>query len=272
MSPNRPEASKADAIQLLLHLFGDVADTMDLLAPEGWEQSPLYCLCHPTLEQVYRETIDLHNNINQLLKKKEPAPTLEEVAAEEHTERPCFPRDELLQLLGECAWNIFSNNHSVAGPGGEEYKLGSFRGSGRFIAEFINQHYPSERTSYDYIDFYCAGWFHHRRADLTQVYALLFGRLREQGCNWVYSFPRIQVIDLEQKQESEPKNPESYNPEKAMQEELEREERKKQSDKLRRRLDEAYEEAREKAKFEPPPEIVAAYRQVYGRWPEGWEE
>jgi len=242
---------------------------MNQLAPEGWENSPYYRLQHPTVEQLYQESTDFHKSINQLLKESEPPPTREEIEAD-YEERPCYPRDELLQLLGECVWNIFSNNHSVIGQEGEEYNLGSFRGSGRFIAEFINQQYPFERIVYDYLDFYCAGWAHHDRADLTPVYALFFQRLRERSCDWVYSFPRTYLVDLSQKEEEAGNDIEEYNPEEAMRRDMERRERHKEVEDFRRELDEGNEEAKEKAKYEPPPEIIRAYRQVYKKWPEGW--
>lgn len=269
MNIQRPEAGHTEAIQLLLNLFGNEEATMAQLAPEGWENSPYYRLQHPTVDQLYLESIDFHNNANQLLKKDESPPTREEIEAD-YEERLCHPRDELLQLLGECVWNIFSNNHSVIGPEGEEYNLGSFRGSGRFIADFINRHYPSDRIAYDYLDFYCAGWAHHDRADLTPVYALLFQRLRERFCDWVYSFPRTYLIDLGQKKEDVSDDTERYNPEEAMRKDLERKERQKEVDDFRRELEEGYEEAKEEAKYELPPAIIRAYREVYGKWPEGW--
>jgi hypothetical protein len=35
-------------------------------------------------------------------------------------------------------------------------------------------------------------------------------------------------------------------------------------------LDKAYAESVEEARNSPPPRTVEAYRQVYGRWPNGW--
>jgi hypothetical protein len=246
---------------------------MHILAPQGWEKSPYYRLLHPTLEQQYQEALDWHENLKgggQKKKEEEKSPpTLEEIK-EKYEEKPCYPFDELIQMLGECVWNIFSNNHTVVGPEGEEYDLGSFRGSGGFIADFINEHYPSERISYDYMDFYCAGWHHHRRADLTAVYALLFRRLREKHFDWIYSFPRTYHIDLSHFKDEQPDEPTEYDPEKAMQDELEKEEQQRQLADLQRSLDEAYEEAKEAAKYNPPPEIIQAYRELYGRFPDGW--
>lgn len=183
------------------------------------------------------------------------------------------PDDEMTKLLGDCLWLIFSDNHTVFDAEGRAYNLGSFRGSGRFIAEFLNEHFPLSEGSFDYLDFYCAGVFTHERADTTPVFQLLFKRLRALGCDWEYSFPRIGIVDFSGlREDAPPGDPAQYDPGKAMQQEMEREKRQRDTDRLRSELDEAYEKEFEEAKFKPPPPAVRAYRLVYGRLPEGFPQ
>jgi len=52
--------------------------------------------------------------------------------------------------------------------------------------------------------------------------------------------------------------------------ELEREKRGEEFRALEEELDRAHEEAVERARRMPPPPTVAAYRDVYGRFPIGW--
>ncbi len=56
----------------------------------------------------------------------------------------------------------------------------------------------------------------------------------------------------------------------ALQKEAERERRKKETTEMRKKFDEIYKESVEKAKFEPLPKIVSAYKNVYGKLPKGW--
>lgn len=262
-------ASTTKASNLLRYLFGDQKETMKVLAPKGWPASAYYKLAHPDAARLYQEAIQQYENWKRWLGIKKAPPSLDEIQAE-YQERPCYPEDELTSLLGECIWNIFSNNHTVMGPEGEAYHLGSFRGSGRFIAEFINQYYPSQRVTYGYLDFYCAGWLHHARADLTPVYSLMFGRLQEKHCTWIYSFPRTYLIDLGKKEQDRADKHETYDPAEALQRDLQKKKKAQELKDFRQSLDDDFEQRKEEARFSPPPEPVTAYRQMYGEWPKGW--
>jgi len=177
---------------------------------------------------------------------------------------------ELKGLLGRFLWTIFSNNHDVINKKGEVHTIGSFRGSGCFIAEFLNQHYPSE-GSFDYMDFYCSDMFFPEDADLRPIYELLFAKLQAEGCDWKYYFPRMHLISFK-KQEQASENMENYNPTKAMQEQMKQEEKRKAAAKFQKTLDKDYEQRREDAKFKAPPAIVQSYQKVYGSLPLGYLE
>ncbi len=117
-------------------------DVLAELAPAGWEKSPLLAAFHPTLDQVYEEAVGFHENLAKLPfgkkpeeGKERPATTREEIAAE-FQETPIETRHECAQLVGECLWDIFSDNHEVVGTDRRVLDIGSFRGAAGFIADF----------------------------------------------------------------------------------------------------------------------------------------
>jgi hypothetical protein len=251
------------------------SDVLRELTPAGWEASELLAVCHPTLKQLHEEAIQLHRNTSYFLKKshrtESPEPTLEEIA-EDYRERPIETEREVRELIGQCLWDVFCENHEIVAPDGRVLDLGSFRAGAGFLAEILNRQIRAER--YDYMDFYMGTIWIAQRADLTPVYRMIFRRLRNRGLDWVYHFPRMYAVDLrpleqalDQKTEADWIN---YSPSEA----LEKEEAEKQHDKelaeLRESFDESYRDAVEEALEHPPPTIVRAYIAVFGREPRGW--
>ncbi len=157
-------------------------------------------------------------------------------------------------------------------PTGRVAHLGSFRGSGDFLAGLLNRQIGEER--YDYLDFYLGTIGFSRRVDLAPVYAMIFRRLRSQGFDWVYHFPRLYAVDFRplKKALDEAQQPEwtNYDPSEALAKEAEEEERDRQLAEFRESLDEGYRESVEAAREEPPPATVRGYHAVYGRFPRGW--
>ncbi|MBK9336381.1 MAG: hypothetical protein IPM98_07250 [Lewinellaceae bacterium] len=272
----RPPASEQACISVLQSLFDQPAEIMRGLAPKGWAESPLRLIFHPTAQQKYEQSMRLHENLRGWGKKdaqtsERPEPQL----ADFTTDPPDAgnPMDELLELLGDCTWLIFSNNHSVFDADGLEYHLGSFRGSGGFIADFLNEHFPSDSITYDYMDFYCAGAFSFDRADTTPVFDLLFRRMKAIGLDWEYSFPRTMLLDLNGLRKDEPADdPAHYDAAKAMEQQLEAERNKADVARFQEKLDEVYREEYESAKYKLPPPEVRAYRTVYGKLPDGFPQ
>lgn len=267
-------ASDKACDELLQYLFGDLDNLLAELAPEGWENSRYLRVEHPTVEQRYQESVTMHENLNSLFgkgKEPTPPPTREEIQKsydeDDHTVKPM---EELLDVFGGGLWSVFSNNHSVTGPNGEEYDLGSFRGTGSTLAAFIGKHFP-EAPDFNYMDFYCADLFIERRVDVTPLYELIFRRLKTRKCDWNYEFPRIHIVDFsDAKEQLSPENPAEYDPGTALAEEMEKKKKKKELAEMRQKLDDAYEKEKEEALYKPPPMVVQAYRNVYGQWPEGW--
>lgn len=242
-----------------LGLGGD--DVLAQIAPTGWDRSPLLHVFHPSPEQVYRESLRIHRNLERLLDHRRSGPprpeaTLEEIRAGWRDE-PVVADREVSELVGMCLWDVFSDNHDVIAPDGRVVDIGSFRGAGGFIAELLDRRGAARR--YDYMDFYMGTVFVGDRADLTPVYVMIFRRLAARGYDWEYSFPRLYLVDLSGFAETD-RPPD-------VAKELERE---RELGELREVLDEGHREAIEAAKDRPPPLTVQAYRRVYGDFPRRW--
>jgi hypothetical protein len=58
-------------------------------------------------------------------------PTLEDVRRE-HQTTPVDAREEVIELVGLCLWDVFSDNHDVIAADGGAIDIGSFRAQVRF--------------------------------------------------------------------------------------------------------------------------------------------
>ncbi|MBI2478340.1 MAG: hypothetical protein HYV60_06775, partial [Planctomycetia bacterium] len=112
------------------------------------------------------------------------------------------------------------------------------------------------------------------RADVTVVYEMIFKRLRDRQLDWVYHFPRLNLIDLQPLRESLKPNDEpdwtDYSPESALAREREEQDRQQRLAEMKHKMDEDHARALEDARSDPPPWTVIAYQRVYGRFPRGW--
>ncbi|PSQ79427.1 MAG: hypothetical protein BRD37_00015 [Bacteroidetes bacterium QH_8_67_23] len=253
---------------------------LEQIAPEGWAESPLVRLRHPTPEQRYQEALEAYRQpppfwVEEDEEEKGDPPRREDFR-EDDDEKPVRPKQEVLEVLGDGLWDVFSDNNDVVGPGGGVYHLGSFRGTGRFLAEFFNERYAPE-DRFDYIDFYMGMLGDSDRADLTPVYEWIFRRLYALDCDWRYQFTELNLIDLGGADaDDDADDPAGYDPAAAVQEEMQDEdadpddEATDEADELEESLDDLNAEAREKARSGPPPKSVQAYETVYGAWPKGW--
>jgi hypothetical protein len=266
---------EAEFDRLFPHGFAG-ADVLRELAPAGWAQSPLVAVFHPSVEQVYAEAVRVHHNLNSLPWRRadspaEPNPTREEIARD-FRETPIEVEREVRELVGQCLWDVFSDSHDVIGPDDRPLHLGSFRGSGEFLADTLNRQIGEAK--YDYMDFYMGTSWVSGRADLTPVYQMIFRRLKQAGLDWIYHFPRLYALDLRPLQEAmEHKDRpewEQYDPSAAVAKEADERDRERDLCELRDSLDEGYRQAVSEAIKRPPPPTVRAYEAVYGRWPRGW--
>jgi hypothetical protein len=250
-------------------------DVLDEISPEGWEQSPLLAVFHPSLDQVVEEAIQLHRNIQSLpwhdhSQPSRPEPTREEITAT-FRPTPIESEREVRELVGKCLWDIFSDNHDVVGADGRIVDIGSFRGAGDFIAEWINRQIG--KREYDYIDFYLGTIWIAQRADLTPVYEMIFRRLKRRDHDWRYAFPKLGLVDLRplpDELNEDTKSAWSASSASPLEGCGEQSRRDRALAELHQSLDTAHREAVDIARQGPPPATVQAYRTVYGWWPEGW--
>ena len=238
-------------------LAGD--DVFAELAPDGWERCPLIAVFHPSVDQVYRESLQFHRNIERLWGSRRktaprPEPTLDEIRRECHDE-PIEVEREVRELVGRCLWDVFSDNHDVVAPDGRLVDIGSFRAAGDFIADLLNA--ETDGRQYGYMDFYMGTIWVNDRADLTPVYAMIFRRLARHGCDWKYVFPRLYAVHFDRDDDDTTDLADRLG-------------RERRNAELEQTLEEGHRDALDAAKDRPPPPTVEAYRQVYGEFPRGW--
>jgi hypothetical protein len=264
--------NEAECTAILKDIFEDALNFYEYLVPAGWINSDYIHFLHPTPKQQFDEHKLITDNINSFLKK-------ESIKIEDQVEMNSFKQDELidihefeefLYILGLTVYDIFSNNHDVLGFDNKPYELGSMRGSGRFLAEFLNENYPSVEKKYEYIDFYMGTIWIKSRADLTPFYEFVFQKLKKSHCEWNYSFPRMYLIDTKNIFESsETQDFRDYKPEAAVIDELGLSEDEQKAKNLQEKFDRAFDDEFEEAKYKPLIKIVQAYKNVYGVLPHG---
>jgi hypothetical protein len=258
--------------RLFPHGFGG-EDVLAEIAPAGWEASAWIPVFHPSVQRVFQESLQLHRNIERLrlgrTQEPNPPPTFEGIQAE-YEPTPPEPKRECQELVCRCLWQVFSDNHEVITPERKGVDIGSFRGAAGFLADLLNREIG--RTEYDYMSFYMGLAWLEGRADFTDVYAMIFRRLKAQDLDWVYHFPRLNLVDLAAlKEELEADKPDlNYDPSAAFEEERQKNKHAEEVARMRQELDEAHEQALERARQSPPPQIVNAYRRTYAHWPGGW--
>ena len=258
---------------LLVELFQSIPELLQTVAQDGFSNSPLALVFHPTPERLYKEYCQMSENfarLQRVRKKQEdrtPVESFEEFVKDLKSE-PVEEHYEMVSIFGDCIWNIFSNNHTVFNENAESYDIGSWRGSGGFIADVINKLQLVSDQSFDYMDFYMGGILSHERADLTPVYEFIFKKLSAKNLDWEYSFPRMGLISF-RKDEDEKDDIANYNPEEAVKKQLEKEQQQNEIEKLQQQFEDIYNSEYEEARSKKPSPEVMAYYNVYHRYPQG---
>jgi hypothetical protein len=265
--------SKMDCIDLLKYIFNDASAFYQKIAPDGLKNTEYILFLHPSPEQQYEEYIRIRTNLDKLIKKEKKEDKKMEVSDFQQDDlAEISEHEDFLYILGLSLWDIFSNNHDVVGEDNQTYHLGSFRGSARFIADFLNDHLPEKlNTKYDYLDFYMGTYSIETRGDLSPFYEYIFQKLKEYNCDWIFSFPQTYLIEPKKifDDPDEASHQEDYNAAQAARQQLGLTDEDKQIKKFKEMLESAYSEAYEEAKYKPVSPIVQAYRNVYGCLPEG---
>jgi hypothetical protein len=247
-------------------------DVLSEIAPEGWHCSPLLSCFHPSPEQIFKEHLQIHSNIKELIHNKDqerPEPTLEDIRAE-WKDSPVNATDEVTELLGRCLWDIFSCNHEVVAADGRIADTGSFRGSSAFLDDYLNR--KSEKACVrqsDYMRFYMGTMWLQVRMDLEIVYVMIFRRLKLLGADWVYRFPEMHFVDL-MPLRKELEGPTVCSPSEAWEASQEDEKHQAEVEKMRSDLNEINIRSRKEAMDLPKPTTVRSYHYVYGHNPRGW--
>lgn len=118
-------------------------DVLEEIAPEGWPDSTLQFVFHPTLEQVHWERVQLQRNLRNWSwfpkdRLDEPEPTLEDVNAD-YQDSSVDTTREVLELVAGCLWDVFSNENEVVDRDGRLVDIGSWRGAAGFLADQLNR-------------------------------------------------------------------------------------------------------------------------------------
>ena len=261
-----------ECLQLFKKLFPQGPAGRDVrleLVPDGWARSPFAAIFHPSIDRVWQEAVAYHENFDTVFaakRKRTPAPTREEIARA-WTDHAIDEDAEITDLVGWCLWDIFSDNHTVTMGDGRAANLGTFRGSADFIADYVSA--QSAKFSRDYMDYYMGCFRTHGRASVAPVYRLIFRRLKSEGCTWSYLFPRIYIFrPRKTSEDNSPSVP--YSPSEAFEREAKQAAEDAENQSLAAECDEMDAKLRAEARTKPPPEIVAAYRDIFGDWPPGW--
>jgi hypothetical protein len=162
------EPKKRCTEQECLTLFADLfpkgfagEDVLAEIAPEGWADSTLHFVFHPTLDQVHWEHVQLHRNLQEWPWRREdrlpePEPSLEETCTT-YRDLPVETEREVRELVAMCFWDVFSNGHDIVDRKGRLVDLGSWRGAAEFIAEQLNR--QTGESQYDYMHFYMGSFW-----------------------------------------------------------------------------------------------------------------
>jgi hypothetical protein len=212
------------------------ADVLAELAPDGWAESPLVAVFHPSAAQLFGESLRVHRNLATLPRRPDAPPMPSEPTLAEfeagHEDSEVDPERECRELVGLCLWDLLGDNHEAFAADGRKIDLGSMRSAGGFLAEVLNAQGARplprpdldgmldeflakagggpEQTAfmaemrkemigdggYTYLDFYMGTHMIAGRADLRPVYEMIFRRMRGRGTDWAYTFPRLYAVDL----------------------------------------------------------------------------
>jgi hypothetical protein len=256
--------SEDDGLKLLQIIKDHYPAFLAKQIPEGWQNSDCVLFFHPTTEQQFEEHRRINENMRRLFKDKKEK--------EQELILSDFKQDltnidenkEPLTLLGLCLWDIFSDNHTVKDAQNHEFEFGSFRSCAGLIARVVGSASSGEDDFFnmDYLDFYMGTIWIKNRGDLQPFYEFIFRILKKENCDWIYSFPRLGIVDFSDKIQPAP---EDYDPANAMEKEL----KGIEITKMKEELDRSYESEYEEARYKKPSSIVMAYRNVFGDWPTG---
>lgn len=260
--------TNVEIIELLNQIFDNSKTLLASIAPNGWCFSAYTNFFHPTPKQQFEEEKALHERLNKLSKNQTPIKSINLDKYQQDELKDILETEEFQYVLGLSVYDIFSNNHEVYSNDNRVYDLGSFRGSGSFIADFLNNRNLISKN-YDYLDFYMGTIWIESRANLLPFYEYIFQILKARKCDWNYCFPRLYLLNIHNKESNEAETMLDYKPEKSIANEIERIKEEKEIEKFQNELDSSFQKEYEDATYKPLIPIVQAYKNIYKKLPEG---
>ena len=263
----RLEKSDKECTEVLTVIFNDADTLLNRIAPQGWKQSVYFPFMHPVREEKTEDLEKKQAVIDLLNRLKAKGADFDTDIFERKDPNEINEREDFFYLLGLTVYDIFSNNHSVIAEDGAEFSLGSMRGSGRFIADFINHNFKVGKTKYGYMDFYMGTEMRDDAVDLKPFYEYIFLKLKNLKCDWIYSFPRLHLVSFTKKEETV--NSKDYDPQEAILKQLKEKEEAAKAEEFRNKFDEQFEKEFEAAKYKTLIHVVQAYKNVFQCLPQG---
>lgn len=151
-------------------------------------------------------------------------------------------RRAVVERYASALWGMFSHHRAVIEAAtGQHYHLGTWRGAAELIAELANRRYAGLNLPIRYMDCYVGALGCDEPADaLRALHVWLFTRLRDCGCDWVWSLHALagEPARRDQLREAAAAMSLAYHWRGSI--------------------------------YQPLPPVAAAYREVYGRLPDGW--
>jgi len=274
-------ASRKEIEELLFHLFGDMEKTLQLLSPEGWKNSPLYAVSHPSAAQQMKEELGFNHFTKLILDRMgesvEEDPNFGLTEDQFKELKPGSPTEhDLLCLLGTCITEIMADYCLVITTKRKFYYLGPMERASNYMARFLNRYYPIPDWEFKPFNFFHASGEAEGRADIMPIWTLLFQRLKERGLDWVYSLPKGDFSELIDEwrtaiksYDPPPQDMDAYDPAHDMEMEMEREHVLKTIDYVEEVANEMLEKELEVYAYDPPF-MIRGYHAVFGDWPTGF--
>ncbi len=257
-----------EIIELLNQIFDNSKALLTSIAPDGWRFSAYVNFFHPTPQQQCEEEKALHERLNELTKNQTPVESINLNKYQQDDLNDVSGTEEFLYVLGLSVYDIFSNNHEVYSNDNRVYNLGSFRGSGSFIAGFLNNKNLVSKN-YGYLDFYMGTIWIESRANLLPFYEYIFQIIKNEKCDWNYCFPRLYLLNMHNQETNETETMLDYKPEKSIANEMERIKKEMEMETFQNELDSSFQKEYEDATYKPLIPIIQAYKNIYKKLPEG---
>lgn len=189
---NKSKSNK-DCIKLFGLIYENIDSFKNEFIPEGWRNSNYAQFLNPTAQQLFDEYIQWNSTPNSFESDEKKVIKLKTIKEFKQNNLNKIDEDyEFHYIFGLALFDIFSSENEVIDSNNKNYDLGSHRGSGSFIANYINFNYP-QNEEFDYLDFYLSPRI-RERGSFWDLYKFIFKTLKTNNCDWVY-FPY--GIDLE---------------------------------------------------------------------------